>query len=41
MPAYASMHSFKAGMQVHAVPDEERAIDPSGKPLPWAYEYAE
>jgi hypothetical protein len=29
------------GMQVHAVPEAERAIDANGQRLPWAYEYAE
>jgi hypothetical protein len=29
------------GMQVHAVPESERAIDANGQRLPWAYEYAE
>ncbi|KAF2083600.1 hypothetical protein K490DRAFT_51224 [Saccharata proteae CBS 121410] len=28
-------------MQVHAVPDSERAFDASGRQLPWAYEYAD
>lgn len=28
-------------MQVHAVPESERALDASGKRLPWGYEYAE
>ncbi|KAF2197294.1 hypothetical protein GQ43DRAFT_424876 [Delitschia confertaspora ATCC 74209] len=28
-------------MQVHAVPDAERAYDSTGRQLPWAYEYAE
>lgn len=35
------MNSFRAGMQVHAVPDDERARDASGQPLPWGYAYAE
>lgn len=36
------MNQFKnLGMQVHAVPDDERAVDASGKRLPWAYSYAE
>ena len=29
------------GMQVHAVPESERAVDANGQKLPWAYEYAE
>jgi hypothetical protein len=29
------------GMQVHAVPESERALDANGQRLPWAYEYAE
>lgn len=29
------------GMQVHSVPDGERAVDANGVRLPWAYEYAE
>lgn len=30
------------GMQVHAVPESERAVDPNtGQKLPWGYEYAE
>ncbi|KAF1916901.1 hypothetical protein BDU57DRAFT_249189 [Ampelomyces quisqualis] len=28
-------------MQVHAVPDSERAFDSTGRKLPWAYEYAD
>lgn len=28
-------------MQVHAVPESERAVDASGKRLPWGYEFAE
>ncbi|KAF2177188.1 hypothetical protein K469DRAFT_644645 [Zopfia rhizophila CBS 207.26] len=28
-------------MQVHAVPDGERAFDSTGRRLPWAYEYAD
>ncbi|KAK4508125.1 hypothetical protein PRZ48_001863 [Zasmidium cellare] len=28
------------GMQVHAVPEAERAIDSNGRRLPWAYDYA-
>ena len=30
-----------AKMQVHAVPDAERAYDSTGRKLPWAFEYAE
>ncbi|KAF1808591.1 hypothetical protein P152DRAFT_462314 [Eremomyces bilateralis CBS 781.70] len=29
------------GMQVHAVPESERATDANGRKLPWAYEYAD
>ncbi|KIW09150.1 uncharacterized protein PV09_00086 [Verruconis gallopava] len=32
---------FRGGMQVHAVPETERAIGANGQRLPWAYEYAE
>ncbi|GAM89642.1 hypothetical protein ANO11243_076810 [Dothideomycetidae sp. 11243] len=28
-------------MQVHAVPDSEKAIDANGRRLPWAFEYAD
>ncbi|KAL1304637.1 hypothetical protein AAFC00_003601 [Neodothiora populina] len=35
------MNSLRGGMQVHAVPESERAIDASGKRLPWGYEYAD
>jgi hypothetical protein len=28
-------------MQVHAVPDAERAFDSTGRRLPWGYEFAE
>lgn len=31
----------RGGMQVHAVPENERYIDASGKRLPWAYERAD
>lgn len=31
----------RGGMQVHAVPENERWIDSSGKRLPWAYERAD
>lgn len=33
--------NLRGGMQVHAVPETERALDASGQRLPWAYEYAE
>ncbi|PNS14752.1 hypothetical protein CAC42_1981 [Sphaceloma murrayae] len=33
--------SLRGGMQVHAVPDNEKAFDANGKRLPWAYEYAD
>jgi len=32
---------YRGGMQVHAVPEAERAFDANGQRLPWAYEYAE
>jgi hypothetical protein len=35
------MNSIRGGMQVHAVPESERAVDASGKRLPWGYEFAE
>jgi len=35
------MNSFRAGAQIHAVPDDERATDASGAALPWGYAYAE
>jgi hypothetical protein len=35
------MNSIRGGMQVHAVPESERALDASGKRLPWGYEFAE
>lgn len=35
------MNSLRGGMQVHAVPESERAVDASGRRLPWGYEYAE
>jgi hypothetical protein len=31
----------RGGMQVHAVPEAERALDANGVRLPWGYEYAE
>ena len=33
--------TFRGGMQVHAVPEEERARDSRGQALPWGYAYAE
>lgn len=33
--------SFRGGMQVHAVPEDERARDSRGQALPWGYAYAE
>ncbi|EGP87011.1 uncharacterized protein MYCGRDRAFT_109336 [Zymoseptoria tritici IPO323] len=30
----------RAGVQIHAVPDSERATDPSGRKLPWGYDYS-
>ncbi|KAB8337090.1 hypothetical protein FH972_021394 [Carpinus fangiana] len=35
------MKAFNAGMQVHAVPDDERALDNRGQPLPWGYAYGD
>ena len=35
------MNSIRGGMQVHAVPESERALDASGRRLPWGYEFAE
>ncbi|KAI9708408.1 MAG: hypothetical protein M1828_002997 [Chrysothrix sp. TS-e1954] len=35
------MRPTSGGMQVHAVPDDERALDTSGRPLPWGYSYAD
>lgn len=35
------MNSFKSGAQVHAVPEDERAVDSRGQPLPWGYSYAD
>lgn len=32
---------FRGGMQVHAVPEDERIVDSTGKPLPWGFAYAE
>jgi hypothetical protein len=29
------------GIQVHSVPESERAVDANGQRLPFAYEYAE
>lgn len=39
MNSYANFG--RGGMQVHAVPENERYIDASGKRLPWAYERAD
>lgn len=36
-----TMNSFRGGMQVHAVPESERAFDAAGRQLPWGYEYVE
>ncbi|KAJ9635364.1 hypothetical protein H2199_008367 [Coniosporium tulheliwenetii] len=35
------MNSLRPGMQVHAVPETERAFDASGRQLPWGIEYAD
>ncbi|GME49647.1 hypothetical protein GTA08_BOTSDO07534 [Neofusicoccum parvum] len=32
------MNSFRGGMQVHAVPESERAFDAAGRQLPWGYD---
>ena len=33
---------FRGGMQVHAIPEDERALDETtGVRLPWGYNYAE
>lgn len=39
MNAYANLG--RGGMQVHAVPENERYVDSQGKRLPWAYERAD
>jgi hypothetical protein len=31
----------QGGMQVHVVPEVERAFDTAGQRLPWGFEYAE
>ena len=41
LPHNSAMNSIRGGMQVHAVPESERAVDASGKRLPWGYEFAE
>jgi len=41
MKAAGLMPRRGGGMQVHAVPESERAVDANGQRLPWAYEYAE
>jgi len=35
------MNALRGGMQIHAVPENEKAIDSNGKRLPWAVEYPE
>lgn len=35
------MNAMRGGMQVHAVPDNEKAFDAKGNRLPWAFEFAE
>ncbi|KAK8210320.1 hypothetical protein M8818_003488 [Zalaria obscura] len=35
------MNGLRGGMQVHAVPESERAYDSTGRKLPWAYEFAD
>jgi hypothetical protein len=37
----ADMNTIRGGVQVHAVPEHERAFDSSGKRMPWGYEYPE
>lgn len=41
LPNMNNRSPFRGGMQVHAVPETERAIGANGQRLPWAYEYAE
>jgi hypothetical protein len=41
LPDMNNRSQLRGGMQVHAVPEAERAIDANGQRLPWAYEYAE
>ena len=35
------MNAIRSGVQVHAVPEHERAYDSAGRRLPWGYTYAE
>ncbi|KAL9092797.1 MAG: hypothetical protein Q9165_004215 [Trypethelium subeluteriae] len=35
------MNAIRTGVQVHAVPENERAYDSSGRRLPWGYTYAD
>jgi hypothetical protein len=41
LPDMNNRSAFRGGMQVHSVPETERAIGANGQRLPWAYEYAE
>jgi hypothetical protein len=41
LPNMNNRSPFRGGMQVHAVPETERAMGANGQRLPWAYEYAE
>lgn len=36
---YGALRNQRPGMQVHAVPEAERAVDATGRRLPWGYEY--
>ncbi|KAI9663248.1 MAG: hypothetical protein M1821_008296 [Bathelium mastoideum] len=35
------MNAIRTGVQVHAVPENERAYDSAGRRLPWGYTYAD
>lgn len=41
IPSLAHHPRRQEKMQVHAVPDAERAFDSQGRRLPWGLEYAE
>lgn len=39
---YSQFRNQRApGVQIHAVPESERAVDSNGRRLPWGYDYAE
>ncbi|KAI9709964.1 MAG: hypothetical protein M1820_003042 [Bogoriella megaspora] len=40
-PSPAEMNAMRIGVQVHAVPENERAFDSKGNRMPWGYEYAD